>query len=68
MVKKKGRTERIREHLERLRLEHVPLSEFKGAVMMLVMLGSFKYVDAIDMIDDYKEELMSYAGENPEIL
>jgi DNA-binding sugar fermentation-stimulating protein len=68
MVKKKCRTERIREHLERLRQEHVPLSEYKGAVMMLVMLGSYKYVDAIDMIDAYKEELMSYAGENPEIL
>jgi hypothetical protein len=68
MQKKKGKVERIREYLDRLKAEHVPVSEFKGAVMILVMLGSFKYIDGLDMIEDYKEELMSYAGENPEIL
>ena len=68
MVKKKGKSERIREYLYRLKAEHVPLSEYEGAVMILVMLGSFKYSDGLDMIEDYKDELMSYAGENPEIL
>lgn len=68
MVKKKGKAERIREYLDRLKAEHVPLSEYKGAVMILVMLGSFKYSDGLDMIEEYKDELMSYAGENPEIL
>jgi hypothetical protein len=55
---KKGKAEKIRDYLNNLRVEKVPVSEYKGAVMLLVYLGTFKYSVGLDMIEAYKDELM----------
>lgn len=55
---KTGKAEKIRNYLNNLRDTKVPVNEFKGAVMLLVYLGNFKYSDGLDMIEAYKDELM----------
>lgn len=55
---KKGKVEKIRDYLNNLRAEKVPVSEYKGAIMLLVYLGNFKYAVGLDMIEAYKDELM----------
>ena len=55
---KKGKAEKIRDYLNNLKDTKVPVNEFKGAVMLLVYLGNFKYSDGLEMIEDYKDELM----------
>lgn len=55
---KKGKVERIRDYLNNLRVEKVPVSEYKGAVMLLVYLGNIKYSAGLDMIESYKDDLL----------
>ncbi len=55
---KKGKAEKIWDYLNKLKAEKAPVTEYKGAVMLLVYLGNFKYSDGLDMIEAYKDELM----------
>lgn len=55
---KMGKAEKIRNYLNNLKDAKVPVTEYKGAVMLLVYLGNFKYSDGLDMIESYKDELM----------
>lgn len=59
---KTGKAEKIRNYLNNLKDTKVPVNEYKGAVMLLVYLGNFKYSDGLDMIEDYKDELMKTLG------
>lgn len=60
---KTGKAEKIRNYLNNLRDTKVPVNEFKGAVMLLVYLGNFKYSDGLEMIENYKNELMEALSE-----
>lgn len=55
---KMGKAEKIRNYLNNLKDAKVPVNEYKGAVMLLVYLGNFKYSDGLVMIESYKDELM----------
>ena len=55
---KKGKAEKIRAYLNNLKDTKVPVNEFKGAIMLLVYLGNYKYSDGLDMIETYKDEIM----------
>jgi hypothetical protein len=55
---KTGKAEKIRNYLNNLKYTKVPVSEYKGAVMLLVYLGNYKYSDGLEMIEAYKDELM----------
>lgn len=63
---KKGKAEKIRDYLNNLKDAKVPVNEYKGAVMLLVYLGNYKYSDGLDMIESYKNELMETFGNDTE--
>ena len=59
---KKGKAEKIKDYLNNLRNTNVSVSEFKGAVMLLVYFGNFKYSDGLEMIEEYKDEVIGPFG------
>lgn len=63
---KKGKAEKIRDYLNNLKDTKVTVNEYKGAVMLLVYLGNFKYSDGLEMIEVYKNELMETFGNDTE--